>query len=138
MEKTVLAIDPGTAKCGLALVKRLEDGKLTLLSHSMSTPEGLPDSIQQALAQAEFSQIVVGNGTGSRPIVQVIRESFPGIALLLVDEKDTTMHARERYWEHNPRRGWRRFLPSSLQVPPVEYDDFAAYVIAERVLSQAH
>ncbi len=137
MEKTVLSIDPGTSKCGVALVHRKEDGSLSLIFHTVIAPGSLCQAIKDALTKSPFSLVVVGSGTGSRPIVHSIREAYPSLGVLLVDEKDTTMQARERYWEHNPRRGWRRFLPSSLQVPPVEYDDFAAYVLAERVLHQA-
>lgn len=78
--------------------------------------------------------IIVGSGTTSKPLIADIREELPSMAILVVDEKDTTYQARERYWEHNPRRGWRRFLPSTLQVPPDPVDDYAALIIAERVL----
>jgi hypothetical protein len=62
---------------------------------------------------------------------------MPSMGILVVDEKNTTLQARERYWEHNPRRGWRRFLPSTLQVPPADVDDFVALILAERVLGEA-
>jgi hypothetical protein len=56
------------------------------------------------------------------------------MAILVVDEKDTTLQARERFWEHNRRRGWRRILPATLQVPPSPVDDYVAMILAERVL----
>ncbi len=47
------------------------------------------------------------------------------------------MEARERYWEHHRRRGWRRLVPSTMLVPPDPVDDFVAFILAERVLADA-
>ncbi len=137
IEKTVLAIDPGTSKCGLALVKRGAGNALTILMRKISPLEGLADAIRDLLAVEAPSLVIVGSGTGSKPVVHLLRESFPGLGLLVVDEKDTSLQARERYWEYHARKGWRRILPSSLQVPPEPIDDFVAFILAERVLSDA-
>ena len=134
VEKTVLAIDPGTEKCGLCLVKRASERELNLLFRAICPVANTCALMHRAYAVANYSMVIVGSGTGSKKVVHQIRESFPSMGLLILDEKDTSLQARERYWEHNPRRGWRRFLPSSLQVPPEPIDDFAAYVLAERVL----
>ena len=93
--------------------------------------------IHFAYTNEPFEFVVVGGGTGSQDIIKRIRENFTSMGLLSVDEKDTTIQARERYWEENPRRGWRRLLPSSLQVPPVPVDDYVALILAERVLLDA-
>ena len=93
--------------------------------------------MHEALTVEPASLVIVGSGTGSKPVIHMLREKFPGIGLLAVDEKDTTLQARERYWEHNPRPWWRRLVPSSLQLPPVPIDDFAALILAERVLIDA-
>lgn len=134
MERTILAIDPGTDKCGVALVRRDDDGKIHALWRTIAPVEEIVDSIHQAGEIASFAMVVVGRGTGSRSLVKHISDQIPGASMLLVDEKDTTWQARERYWEHNPRRGWRRLLPASMQVPPVPVDDFVALILAERVL----
>ncbi len=132
MVRTVLAIDPGTEKCGMALVTREEDGRLTVLWRAVVQRGDVVETIRERLRAKEV--LVIGKGTGSRPLVQEIHADLPSAALLLVDEKDTSLQARERYWEHNPRRGWRRLLPASMQVPPEEVDDFVALILAERVL----
>jgi Predicted endonuclease involved in recombination (possible Holliday junction resolvase in Mycoplasmas and B. subtilis) len=134
--KTVLAVDPGTAKCGLALVRRNADGSIELLWHKIAQAEDFCDALEEAARQAEFSMVIVGSGTASRRFVERLRESMPSVGILVVDERDTTMQARERYWEHNPRRGWRRLLPATMWVPPVPIDDYAALVLAERVLTE--
>jgi len=132
--KIVLAIDPGKNKCGMALARRESDGKVHLLWHAIVPREQVIQKIHEAQEQAAFSMVIVGSGTTSRPLVSEIRNEVPSMAILVVDEKDTSFQARERYWEHNPRRGWRRLLPSTLQTPPDPIDDYAALIIAERVL----
>jgi RNase H-fold protein (predicted Holliday junction resolvase) len=133
-DKTVLAIDPGSRKCGLALVSRHGEDTVKLIWRKIVPPDAIPEALAESQAILPYTLIVVGSGTQGRQIVEAIREAMPSISILVVDEKDTTYQARERYWEHNPRRGWRRILPSTLQVPPEPLDDFVALILAERVL----
>jgi RNase H-fold protein (predicted Holliday junction resolvase) len=134
MEKTVLAIDPGSGKCGLALVRRDAKEKLELVWRRVAPTADLPEVLHEAQAVRPFSLIIVGDGTHSQEVVRRIREELPSMGILVIDERETTLQARERYWEHHPRRGWRRFLPATLQVPPEPVDDFVALILAERVL----
>lgn len=136
-EKVVLAVDPGTEKCGLALVVQTVEDSLEIVYRAIVPSEHLVSYIHKAYSVRGFDMVIVGSGTGSKKMVHCIREEFPSMSLLIVDEKDTSLQARERYWEHHPRTGWRRLLPSSLQVPPAPIDDFAALVLAERVLLQS-
>jgi RNase H-fold protein (predicted Holliday junction resolvase) len=134
IEKTVLAIDPGSSKCGMALVKRIEDDRVQLLWHGVVPTSAVVPKLHEAYIHAPYQMIIMGGGTYSKNVVQRIREHLPSMAILVVDERDTSLQARERYWENNPRRGWRRFLPATLQVPPDQVDDYAALILAERVL----
>lgn len=136
-QKTVLAIDPGTSKIGMAVVRRDASDKLSLDWRAISPRESLSTVISGVLANYPIELVIVGNGTKSKEIVAEIRDLTPSMGVLVVDEKDTTMQARERYWEHNPRRGWRRLWPATLQVPPGPVDDFVALILAERVLMQS-
>lgn len=133
--KVVLAVDPGSSKCGLALVEREPNGNQKLLWRKICASEELGGAYQEAIAVKPLSLVIVGNGTKSKDVVHILRELNPSIGILLVDEQDTTMQARERYWEHNRRRGWRRIIPATLQVPPEPVDDFVAVILAERVLN---
>jgi RNase H-fold protein (predicted Holliday junction resolvase) len=133
--RTVLAIDPGSSKCGMALVRRDDEGEVHLLWRKVSKKDALLKNIDDANSVERFSMVIVGSGTTSKDIVHAVREKLPSMGILVVDEKDTTLQARERYWEHNPRRGWRRLLPSTMQVPPEPVDDFVALILAERVLA---
>lgn len=133
--KTALAIDPGSSKCGLVVVRREVDGKVQLLWRDIVEPSSVIDAIERSGHADEVSLIIVGSGTTSKSVLEMLRAWRPSAAILIVDEKDTTIQARERYWLHNPRRGLRRLLPATLQTPPEPYDDFAALILAERVLS---
>lgn len=134
-EKTILAIDPGSSKCGMALVRRDGLDHLHLDWHAIVPTGDLPERAAELQGSHPFGLIVVGNGTRSRAVVDALREKMPSVGILVVDERDTTIIARERYWEHNPRRGWRKLIPATLQVPPEAIDDYAALVLAERVLT---
>jgi len=52
----------------------------------------------------------------------------------LVDERETTLLARARYFADHPPRGWRRLVPRGMLLPPRPIDDYAALLIAERYL----
>jgi RNase H-fold protein (predicted Holliday junction resolvase) len=136
-ERTVLAIDPGSSKCGMALVRRNRAGSIELLWHSVVSTHEVSVRLPEIAKLAAFSLVIVGGGTSSGQLVSELRTASPGSGLLLVDETNTTMQARERYWEHNRRHGWRRFWPATLQVPPEPVDDFAALILAERVLLES-
>lgn len=135
-EKTVLAIDPGTSKCGMAMVARDAQGAISLLWRQVRATEELAAGLDEAKEVAPYSLVIVGAGTHSRETVHVIREHNPSTAILIVDEKNTTLEAREKYWEYHPRKGWRRLLPATMQVPPDPVDDFVALILAERVLHE--
>ena len=136
-EKTLLAIDPGSAKCGMALVTRDHNGQIQIVWRKICEASQMIDQILVAKSVRPFELVVIGNGTSSAKAVRKIREDAVGMAVLVVDEKNTTLQARERYWTNTKRRGWRRLLPATLQVPPEPIDDFAALILAERVLNSA-
>jgi RNase H-fold protein (predicted Holliday junction resolvase) len=134
MHRVVLAIDPGSSKCGMALVERDDNLKIKLLWRAVSPRDEVLEHIEEAAKISPYRFIVVGQGTSSRKLVEEVREMYPSAGILLIDESNTSVAARERYWEHHPRRGWRKLLPASMQVPPEPVDDFAALIMAERVL----
>ncbi len=134
-EKTVLAIDPGSSKCGMALVSRDNKGQVQLLWRQIVEASRVVECIDAARRIHAFEVVIVGSGTKSNDVIQILRQQTVGLSILVVNEKDTTLQARERYWVNTKRRGWRRLLPATLQVPPEPIDDFAALILAERVLA---
>lgn len=131
--KTVLGIDPGNSKCGVAVIKG--EGRHTeILDRAVVETSNIGKTVSDFASKYSVDLIAIGNGTMSKNVQEIVRMEAAGHAILILDEHETTIRARERYWEHNPRRGWRRLLPSSMQVPPVPIDDFVAVILAERAI----
>jgi hypothetical protein len=122
----VLALDPGSDKCGLALVA--SDGRI--LARAVTSLEQAVELVRAWLTPQ--AQLVLGRGTGYRRLLALLRGA--GLQPQLVDERGSTLEARRLYWQENPPRGWRRFVPRGLLVPPVPLDDWAAAVLARRFL----
>lgn len=128
----ILAVDPGTVKCGLAVVCA-EGGVLV----REVAPSG--ELVARALELAGAHQcvrIVLGRGTGSEPLRKALVKASP-IAVDLVDEEFTTLRARERYFQEHPPRGFWRLVPVSLQNPREPFDDYVAIILAERWFERA-
>ena len=126
----VAAIDPGREKCGVAIVA--ENGEV--LEQSVVATVWLADEMAERVRRFSPERILLGNGTTSRAAEATIRENLPDIPVEIVDEYRTTDDARCAYWKANPPTGWRRFFPTSMQVPPEPVDDFVAVLLAQRYL----
>ncbi len=130
----LLGIDPGRLKSGLAIIN--SDGQI--LWRAIIAPDSLEERLPALLDEREISRIALGDSTASEgaraQIERVLGARESAIELRIVDETGSTLEARELYWQDNPRRGWRRLLPLSLQEPPEPIDDYAAAVVARRGL----
>jgi len=127
----VLAIDPGNAKCGLALVS---SPPLTIQARQIVPAQRLVEAAGVYLQAEPQAEIVIGGGTGSGPAIQALQQAFPSATVHKVDERDTSRRARERYCRENPARGLRRLLPAGLRSPEEPYDDYVAILLAEEFL----
>jgi hypothetical protein len=81
--------------------------------------------------QGNLAAVVVGDGTGSAAWQ---RRLSPLLPVIVVPEHGTTLAARQRYWQLEPARGWRRLLPEGLRQPPRDWDDVVAQLLLERWL----
>jgi len=130
VEPVVVAIDPGREKCGIAVVAL--DGRVL---HQAVVPAG---ELAKSLSGVKHpvAAYVVGHRTASREVKAALQAmGVPDEAVKVVNEDRSSELGRQRYWRAKPPRGWRRLLPTSLQVPPEPYDDFVAVELAERFLS---
>ena len=131
----VLGIDPGRQKIGLALVD--ENGAIAW--RAIVPAEELRAALEPLFSQWPITRIALGHSTGSDAAAEVTQtilgEQKNAATLQIVDERDSTLQARELYFEAHPPRGWRAIVPRSLQNPPVPIDDFAAAILARRALS---
>lgn len=126
----VAGLDPGRSKCGLVLA----DGtSRRLLAAAILSPSEAQDVIAHWQRQG-LARVVLGNGTGSGGWRRRLGEL--GLGLALVDERGTTLEARQRYWELNEPWHWRRWLPAGLRLPPRDIDDVVAQLLLERHLGE--
>jgi RNase H-fold protein (predicted Holliday junction resolvase) len=126
----VLGLDPGTRKCGYAVVTGLGEPPLTL---GIAPIEALRERLRELLVATPVTVAAIGRGTNAAAIADVAREL--GLTVHLVDERETTLLARARFFRDHPPRGWRRFVPRGMLLPDRPIDDYAALLIAERYLT---
>jgi RNase H-fold protein (predicted Holliday junction resolvase) len=123
-------LDPGRSKCGLALADASGE---TILSAAILSPDASLALLQRWHGQG-LSQVVLGDGTGSGPWQGQLEQL--GLEVVRMDEWGTTLAARQRYWQLEPPRGWRRWLPTGMRLPPRDIDDVVAQLLLERHLGR--
>lgn len=123
-----MGIDPGRDKCGVAVLTAAGEIKF----QRVVATEELDTAIKNLAAEFEIQSVILGDGTTHKAAAQKV--SAAGLSFKLVDEKHTTEEARREYWKKNPPRGWRRILPTSMQVPPEPVDAIVAEILVRRFL----
>ena len=127
-EEIIIAIDPGTKKCGYAVV----DSNLSILQREVISTEKIAKNIEDSLNIYKINKIILGNGTNYKQIEKKLREHFPQLKIILIEEDFSTLEARKKYFKAHPPRGILKIIPLSLRVPPCHYDDFVAILLAEK------
>lgn len=132
-QPTVLGFDPGRHKCGLAVMGI----DRTLCYHQVVESAAAVEAVQKLRSQYPISLVVMGNQTSSKEWKQRLVASIGEVvSIVLVDERNSTLEARDRYWQMFPPTGWRRLLPKSLRRIPRPIDDIVAILLIERYLKQ--
>ncbi len=126
----VLGIDPGTRKCGFALCSALGEKPAAI---GIVPRAHIIDRVRALAAEFPIDTVALGAGTSAGELGALLGAA--GVPFTLVDERETTLRARSRYFDDNPPRGWRRFVPRGMLTPPRPIDDYAALLIAERYLA---
>ncbi len=123
-----MGIDPGRDKCGVAVLTAAGEIKF----QRVVLTEELDAVIKSLAAQFEIEKVILGDGTTHKAAANKITAA--GLSFELVDEKHTTEEARREFWIKNPPRGWRKLLPTSMQVPPEPVDAIVAEILVRRFL----
>lgn len=126
---TILGLDPGTRKCGYAVVTAVDAPPLALGIVGIET---LAERLRQVVAATPVALAAIGRGTNAAVVADVVRSL--GVPVELVDERETSLLARARFFVDHPPRGWRRIVPRGMLLPDRPIDDYAALLIAERFL----
>jgi RNase H-fold protein (predicted Holliday junction resolvase) len=79
----------------------------------------------------------MGNQTSAKEWKQKLSEQLTDPPrIVLINERYSTLEARDRYWQMFPPRGLTRLLPRGLRTPPRAIDDIVAILLIERYLEQ--
>jgi RNase H-fold protein (predicted Holliday junction resolvase) len=132
--ETILAIDPGTRKAGLAVIQ--SDGSV-LDKRIIRDFADFKITLKRTIQIYKPSVMVIGNGTGFG-IMRMIIEPMVGNAIPIetVDEKGSSEEARKEYM--NRFRFLKRFVMTIAYILgfwKMELDDDVAVIIGKRFLS---
>ncbi|WP_373534361.1 pre-16S rRNA-processing nuclease YqgF [Microcoleus sp.] len=130
----ILGFDPGKDKCGIAVMGR--DKKVCY--HQVVPSESAISTIQSLCEQFAIELLVLGDQTTSKSWKQKLTQSLsPEIEIIRVDERFSSLEAKDRYWEMYPPTGLSRLIPQSMRTPPRPVDDIVAIVLIERYLNKS-
>ncbi len=132
-QPTILGFDPGRYKCGLAIVGL----DRSLCYHEVVLAEEVIGHIEMLRQTYPISLIVMGDQTGAKIWKEELSKRLNGGPnVILVDERYSSLEARDRYWEMFPPKGLNRILPQSMRSIPRPIDDIVAILLIERYLNK--
>ena len=126
----ILGFDPGRDKCGVAVTK---DGQL--LNHQVVVSERAIATVSSLCQQFLVELIVMGNQTTAKSWRQKLDQLT--LPIVMVDERNSSLEARDRYWQMYPPQGLQRLIPLGMRLPPRPIDDIVAILLIERYLRLA-
>jgi RNase H-fold protein (predicted Holliday junction resolvase) len=94
------------------------------------------ERLEELRSQFPISIIVMGNQTGSQTWKAAFAKLPDPPRVMLVDERYTSLEARDRYWEMYPPKGLNRLMPQKLRAIPRPIDDIVAILLIERYLNR--
>ncbi|HEY9728179.1 MAG TPA: pre-16S rRNA-processing nuclease YqgF [Chroococcales cyanobacterium] len=128
----ILGFDPGRDKCGLAVMGK----ERQLVYHQVVVSQEAIATIQQLCQNYAIETIVMGNQTTAKSWKQRLsRDLSVSVPIILVDERYSTLEARDRYWQMYPPQGLKRLIPQGMRQPPRPIDDIVAILLIERYLA---
>ena len=130
--QTILGFDPGKDKCGIAVM----GGDRALLYHQVLPTAQVILEINDLFQQYNVTRLVMGDQTTSKQWQQRLTTAFPDLPILLVDERYSSLEARDRYWQMYPANFLTGLIPQGMRQPPRPIDDLVAIILIERYLNR--
>jgi RNase H-fold protein (predicted Holliday junction resolvase) len=127
----ILGFDPGRDKCGVAVVRQ----DLAVYAHEVVSAEAAIAKIQVWMQQYSIHTLVMGNQTTAKQWQKRLEQAL-AVPVTLIDERYSTLEARDRYWDMYPPKGLTRLLPQGMRDVPRPIDDIVAIILVERYLAQ--
>ncbi|MFN6570486.1 pre-16S rRNA-processing nuclease YqgF [Dendronalium sp. ChiSLP03b] len=132
-QPVILGFDPGKDKCGLAVMgldRQIHYHEVVPAKEAIATIGTLQQNFP-------ISLLVMGNQTTAKRWKQQLSEELTeALNIILVDERYTTLEARDRYWQMYPPKGLTKLLPQGMRQPPRPIDDIVAILLIERYLNR--
>ncbi len=129
----IVGFDPGRDKCGLAVIgvdRQLHYHQVVISEEAIST-------IKCLCQQFPIATLVMGDQTTAKSWKQKLQQNLPPeVPIVLVDERYSSLEARDRYWQMYPPKGLSLLLPQGLRQPPRPVDDIVAILLIERYLQR--
>jgi RNase H-fold protein (predicted Holliday junction resolvase) len=128
-----LGFDPGRDKCGMAVVETNH----CVHYHEVILSDDVTEKLASLCQQFPIEQLIMGNQTTAKQWkAQLKKMLLRPIPITMVDERNSSVEARDRYWQMYPPQGLNRLIPQGLRVPPRPIDDIVAILLIERYLAQ--
>lgn len=132
-QPVILGFDPGRQKCGLAIMGL----DRCLYYHEVIPATEAIATIQTLQQQYPISFLVIGDQTSAKEWRQQITAGLADpLRIMPVDERYSTLEARDRYWQMYPPRGLTRLIPQGIRALPRPIDDIVAILLIERYLER--
>ncbi|MBD1838694.1 pre-16S rRNA-processing nuclease YqgF [Coleofasciculus sp. FACHB-64] len=128
----ILGFDPGRDKCGLAVVGK--DNSLHY--HEVVPAETAIATILDLCEEYPIDTLVMGDQTTSKSWKKKLQQFPTSVPIVLVDERYSTLEARDRYWQMYPPQGLGRLIPQGMRSLPRPIDDIVAILLIERYMKQ--
>ncbi|MDA9691997.1 hypothetical protein N9U82_01070 [Prochlorococcus sp. AH-736-N03] len=122
----VVTIDPGKSKCGLVLA---EISEKKVYKAIILKSELLENYLRNLITAEDIEQIIIGNGTTSREIIEKL--NFFKKEIITFEEKNTTYRAKARYFELFPISGLKFLIPREIFILNKNLDAISALIILE-------
>jgi RNase H-fold protein (predicted Holliday junction resolvase) len=147
----IVGFDPGRDKCGIAVVESainrnktavraaefISQPKNQLLYHDVVASEIAVSTIDSLAKQFAIATIVMGDRTTAKQWREKFQKNLSSsITIEMIDEHNSSVEARDRYWQMYPPKGLQRLIPQGMRVPPRPIDDIVAILLIERYLEK--
>ncbi|MBW4525992.1 MAG: Holliday junction resolvase RuvX [Phormidium tanganyikae FI6-MK23] len=131
-QPVILGFDPGRQKCGLAVM----GVDRRIYYHEVISAETTISTIQFLRDHFPISLLVMGDQTSSKDWKQKLEAELIELRVITVDERNSSLEARDRYWQIYPPKGLTRLIPEGMRTPPRPIDDIVAILLIERYLER--
>jgi RNase H-fold protein (predicted Holliday junction resolvase) len=127
----ILGFDPGRDKCGVAVMSR----DRSIQYHNVVAVEEVVPTLETLCQTYPIDLLVIGDQTTSKQWqIRLAQNLQPDLPMTQVDERFSTLEARDRYWQMYPPKGLTRLIPQGMRSPPRPIDDIVALILIERYL----